>query len=80
MNGKAIAALVLAILLPLTGYWIMKYYSKDAVHMPPHYFYDSVHTEQKHGKTITMFCKDWWRDDPPVNERSVCSSFLNTDM
>jgi hypothetical protein len=30
-------------------------------------------------KTITMFCKDWWREDPPVNERSVCSSFLNTD-
>jgi protein SCO1/2 len=33
---------MLAILLPLTGYWIVKYYSKDAVRIPPHYFYDSV--------------------------------------
>ena len=53
MNGKVIAALMLAILLPLTGYWIMKYYSKDAVHIPRHYFFDSVHTEVGHGKTIS---------------------------
>lgn len=42
MNRKSILALLLAILLPLTGYWIVKYYSKDAVHIPHHYFYDSV--------------------------------------
>ncbi|MFT3909500.1 MAG: SCO family protein [Ferruginibacter sp.] len=44
---------MLAILLPLTGYWIVKYYSKDAVHMPHHYFYDRVATNEKSGKTTT---------------------------
>lgn len=44
---------MLAILLPLTGYWIVKYYSKDAVHMPHHYFYDSLVTNKKNGKATT---------------------------
>lgn len=52
MNKKSAIALILSILLPLTGYWIVKYYSKDAVHMPHHYFYDSVHVNTKRGKTI----------------------------
>jgi len=50
LNKKAILALLIAILLPLSGYWIVKYYSKDAVHMPPHYFYDSVAVKEKKGK------------------------------
>ena len=33
--------------LPLTGYWLVKIYSKDAVHMPRHYFYDSVAVVEK---------------------------------
>lgn len=44
---------MLAILLPLTGYWLVKYYSKDAVHMPGHYFYDSVAINKKNGKIST---------------------------
>ena len=52
MNKKSAIALILSILLPLTGYWIVKYYSKDAVHMPQHYFYDSVNVNIKRGKTI----------------------------
>lgn len=44
---------MLAILLPLTGYWIVKYYSKDAVHMPHHYFYDNIALDEKSGKTTT---------------------------
>lgn len=51
MNPKAIYSLLLAILLPLTGYFIVKYFSKDAVHMPPHYFYDSVAVKEVRGKT-----------------------------
>lgn len=51
MNKKAIFSLLLAILLPLTGYWIVKYYSKDAVLLPRHYFYDSVNVIVKNGKT-----------------------------
>jgi protein SCO1/2 len=53
LNKKAILALSLAILLPLTGYWLVKYYSKDAVHMPPHYFYDNVIINEKGGKMTT---------------------------
>jgi protein SCO1/2 len=53
MNKKAILALMLAILLPLTGYLIVKYFSKDAVQMPPRYFYDSVAVNTDRGKTTT---------------------------
>lgn len=53
MKKTAFLALILAILLPLTGYWIVKYYSKDAVHMPHHYFYDSIPATEVHGKTTT---------------------------
>ena len=52
MNKKSIFALLLAILLPLTGYWLVKYYSKDAIHMPHHYFYDNVTTKEVRGKTV----------------------------
>lgn len=51
MNKKSAIALFIAILLPLTGYWLVKYYSKDAVHMPHHYFYDSVVVKTERGKT-----------------------------
>lgn len=44
---------MLAILLPLTGYLLVKYYSKDAVHIPGRYFYDSVETNEKGGKITT---------------------------
>ena len=49
---KSILSLMLAILLPLAGYFLVKYYSKDAVHIPPRYFYDSVETKGKGNKTI----------------------------
>ena len=45
--------MLLAILLPLTGYWLVKYYSKDAVFIPHHYFYDSVTVIENNGKTST---------------------------
>lgn len=44
---------MVAILLPIIGYWLVKYYSKDAVHMPRHYFYDSVAIKERSGKTTT---------------------------
>lgn len=53
MNKKSIFSLILAILLPLTGYWLVKYYSKDAVFIPHHYFYDSVTVSEKNGKLTT---------------------------
>ena len=54
MSKKAILALALAIVMPLAGYFIVKYYSKEAVHMPGRYFLpDSVIVSEKNGKTIT---------------------------
>ncbi len=53
MKKNKILALLLAILLPLTGYWLVKYYSKDAVHMPNHYFYDSVVEKSIRGKKVS---------------------------
>jgi protein SCO1 len=51
MNKKTILALTLAVLLPATGYLLVKYYSETAVQMPRRYFYDSVSTIEKNGKT-----------------------------
>lgn len=53
MTKKAILALVIAILLPLTGYWIVDYFSGKNVKMPPRYFYDDVKVIEKNGKTTT---------------------------
>lgn len=54
MNSKAILALMLALVMPFAGYYIVKYYSKEAVHMPARYFTpDSVIVSEKNGKTVT---------------------------
>ncbi len=41
---------MVAILLPLSGYLLVSYYSDQAVQMPRRYFYDTVHVSQKGGK------------------------------
>jgi protein SCO1/2 len=51
MSKKSIIALTLAVLLPLTGYLLVSYYSNRDVQMPHRYFYDSVNVVQKNGKT-----------------------------
>jgi protein SCO1/2 len=54
MNKKAILSLMLAILMPLAGYFLVKHYSKDAVHMPGKYFIpDSVVIRERNGKNVT---------------------------
>jgi len=53
MNKKAILGLLLAMFLPTIAYFIVKYYSERAVHMPRRYFYDSVAVIEKNGKTTT---------------------------
>lgn len=53
MNKRAILGILLAIVLPFTGYYMVKYYSERAVHMPRRYFYDSVAIIEKNGKTTT---------------------------
>ncbi|MEP6626388.1 MAG: SCO family protein [Ginsengibacter sp.] len=51
MNKKAALALAIAILLPLTGYLLVSYYSNRDVKIPPRYFYDSVIVKDKGGKS-----------------------------
>ncbi len=53
MNRKAILGLILAILMPLAGYLLVKHYSEAAVQMPGRYFFDSVATGEKNGKLST---------------------------
>lgn len=50
MNKKAILGLLLATVLPLVGYVAVKYYSEQAVQMPPRYFYDSIDTTKQNGR------------------------------
>lgn len=50
MKKKALLALMLAILLPLTGYLLVSYYTNRDVIMPPRYFYDSVNVIEDNGK------------------------------
>ncbi|MDP4283321.1 MAG: SCO family protein [Bacteroidota bacterium] len=51
MNKKAILAIMLAVLLPVTGYLLVSYYTNRDVQMPPRYFYDSVNVVNANGKT-----------------------------
>jgi len=51
MNKKSFIALLVAILLPVTGYLLVSYYSAGVNPMPQRYFYDSVNVIQKNGKT-----------------------------
>ena len=53
MNKKALVALSIAILLPLVSYFLVKYYSDDAVIMPARYYADSVVTKITDGKETT---------------------------
>ena len=53
MNKRAILGLLVAIILPFGGYFIVKYYGEAAVQMPRRYFFDSVVTTEKKGKLVT---------------------------
>jgi protein SCO1 len=54
MKKSAILSLLLAILMPVAGYLLVKHYSVEAVHMPRKYYGpDSVVTKERNGKTVT---------------------------
>lgn len=52
MNKSAVFGVVIALLLPLGGYFIFKAFTEKAVHMPRHYIFDSVTTKTVDGKQI----------------------------
>ena len=53
MNQKALLALCIAILLPVVSYFLVKGVSRDAIHMPPHYYPDDVVEKVVDGKRIS---------------------------
>ena len=52
MNKKALISILLALMLPLICYLIIRQYSDSATQMPAHYFPDSVALNQERGKTV----------------------------
>jgi protein SCO1 len=50
MSKKAILALMLAVLLPVTAYYLVKFYSERDVDMPRRYFFDDVKDTVVNGK------------------------------
>jgi protein SCO1 len=52
VTRNALYALILAVLLPLVSYWIVKRSSKTAINIPPHYFGDTVLTSVVRGKNV----------------------------
>lgn len=59
MSKKALMALLIAIVLPLFGYFLLSYLRDRDIQMPPKYFYDSVHVHNERGKTV--FDTAWHR-------------------
>jgi protein SCO1/2 len=53
VNKKAIYALLLAVVVPLICYFIIKGYSDSAILMPRHYLADSIVTKTEKGKKVT---------------------------
>ena len=53
MNKKALYAVLLALLLPLIGYFAVKTASEKNIHMPRRYHADSIITTVKKGKQFT---------------------------
>jgi protein SCO1 len=53
VNKKALYAVMLAALLPLVSYFIVKRYSESAVVMPRHYYEDSINTYVRGGKEVS---------------------------
>ncbi|MEP6616909.1 MAG: SCO family protein [Ginsengibacter sp.] len=52
MNKKTLLAFTIALLLPVTGYLLVKYYSETAVRMPHRYFFDDIATVEKNGRSM----------------------------
>jgi protein SCO1 len=53
MNKTALLGLLVALALPLAGYFIVKGFSSNSLVMPRHYIYDSVSTKTVDGKMST---------------------------
>src|SRR3982074_992941 len=50
MNRKAVYGILLVLLLPLTGYFILKRASERAIILPRHFIFDTVTLQTRNGK------------------------------
>lgn len=64
MNKTAIYAIMLAALVPLGSYFIVKRYSESAIQMPRHYLADTVITSTRDGKE---YSDTNWHKLPPFS-------------
>ena len=62
---------MLAILLPLVSYFIVKYKSEHAINMPRHYFADTVITVTKKGKHVTDTVWHQVADFALINQENI---------
>lgn len=53
VSKKALIAILIALLVPIAGFLIMKKASERAINMPRRYFYDTVISSMKDGKQLT---------------------------
>ena len=77
MIKKSIIAILLAVLLPMTGYLLVSYYSTRDVQMPHRFFYDSVSVLSKNGKTINDTAWHSVRNMHFINQLGQEVSFAN---
>ena len=52
MSRKSFVAVLLALALPLICYFLLTYFSAEAVVLPKRYFYDTVITRNDYGKEV----------------------------
>ncbi len=52
MKKRTFVAFLVVLILPVVSYFIVNSYSKDAIAMPRHYFYDTVVTKLQNGKPV----------------------------
>ena len=52
MKKITLVAFLIVLILPVASYLIVNSYSKDAIAMPRHYFYDTVVTKLQNGKPV----------------------------
>jgi protein SCO1/2 len=52
MNQRSILGLIIALVIPIACYLVLKSYSDKAVDMPRHYLLDTVVTKVQRGKTV----------------------------
>ncbi|HVG15111.1 MAG TPA: SCO family protein [Chitinophagaceae bacterium] len=76
MNKTALYGLLIAILLPVTCYMVVKYYSASAVTLPRHYIYDSVTTKTVNGKLTSDTA---WHQLPELNLLNQFNEKVNWD-